>query len=165
MLKKLQSKKEQGFTIIEVLIVLAVGGLIIAIVLLAVPALQRNQRNSARGTDAGRIATAAANYASDNNGKLPTAADATVAQAILDDAGSLGQYTLAGSAASGASKFNVQPATAQITTAPTTADQVTVVLGSKCNGKGVTAAANARQMALVYTTESANGYTAVCKDV
>ena len=163
MLKKLQSKKEQGFTIIEVLIVLAVGGLIIAIVLLAVPALQRNQRNSARGTDAGRIATAAANYASDNNGKLPTAASQPVAQAILDDAGSLGQYTLTGAAAAGTNNFNVT--STQITTAPTTADQVSLVLGAKCNGKGVTAAGNARQMALVYTTESANGYTAVCKDV
>jgi prepilin-type N-terminal cleavage/methylation domain-containing protein len=52
---KLQSK---GFTIIEVLIVLAVVGLIIVIVFMAVPALQRNSRNNARNNDATRIAAA-----------------------------------------------------------------------------------------------------------
>jgi prepilin-type N-terminal cleavage/methylation domain-containing protein len=40
MSKKL-SKKEKGFTIIEVMIVLAIAGLIMLVVFLAVPALQR----------------------------------------------------------------------------------------------------------------------------
>ena len=44
-------KRNQGFTIIEVMIVLAIAGLIMLIVFLAVPALQRNQRNTARKQD------------------------------------------------------------------------------------------------------------------
>ena len=39
-----QDRKESGFTIVEVMIVLAIAGLILAIVFIAVPALQRNAR-------------------------------------------------------------------------------------------------------------------------
>ena len=41
MLKTLQKRKSEGFTIIEVLVVLAIAGLIMVVVFLAVPALQR----------------------------------------------------------------------------------------------------------------------------
>jgi prepilin-type N-terminal cleavage/methylation domain-containing protein len=41
-----KQKREAGFTIIEVLIVLAIAALILLIVFLAVPALQRNARNN-----------------------------------------------------------------------------------------------------------------------
>lgn len=64
--------KEGGFTIIEVMIVLAVAGLIMAIVLVAIPQLQRNQRNSARTDIMGRIKTEIDSYAGNNNGRIPT---------------------------------------------------------------------------------------------
>ncbi len=70
MLSKLQSKKEQGFTIIEVLIVLAIAGLILLIVFLAVPALQRNQRNTTRTDEAGRIAAAVNECLSNRQGVI-----------------------------------------------------------------------------------------------
>lgn len=66
-----QKKKQEGFTIIEVLIVLAIAGLIIVIVLIAVPQLQRNQRNSARQAIANRVVTEVNNYAGNNNGRIP----------------------------------------------------------------------------------------------
>lgn len=66
LINKLNSQKgKAGFTIIEVLIVLAIGALIILAVLLAVPALQRNQRNSAIKSDASKIAAEIANLNSD----------------------------------------------------------------------------------------------------
>jgi len=68
---KLQ-KGQSGFTIIEVLIVLAIGALIILAVLLAVPALQNNQRNSQRKSEASRIAAAAVQYYSDANSTWPS---------------------------------------------------------------------------------------------
>ena len=71
-LKKIKSKSE-GFTIIEVMIVLAIAGLILLIVFLAVPALQRSARNTQRKTDASAIASAVSNYIGDNNGTLPDA--------------------------------------------------------------------------------------------
>jgi prepilin-type N-terminal cleavage/methylation domain-containing protein len=44
-------KRNEGFTIIEVMIVLAIAGLIMLVVFLAVPALQRNSRNTQRNND------------------------------------------------------------------------------------------------------------------
>lgn len=67
MYQKLRKQKE-GFTIIEVLIVLAIAGLIMLIVFLAVPALQRNSRNNARNNDASRIASAITECMSNHNG-------------------------------------------------------------------------------------------------
>ena len=72
MFKKLLKKKESGFTIIEVMIVLAIAGLILVVVLIAVPQLQRNQRNSARQAILGRISTEIGNYIANNNGRVPT---------------------------------------------------------------------------------------------
>ncbi len=66
-----QTKKEKGFTIIEVLIVLAIAGLILLVVFLAVPALQRNARNTQRTTDAGNILSSMSEYVSNNGGQLP----------------------------------------------------------------------------------------------
>ena len=55
MLHTYKTKRDEGFTIIEVLIVLAIAGLIMLIVFLAVPALQRNSRNTQRTNDASLI--------------------------------------------------------------------------------------------------------------
>ncbi|MEK9196120.1 MAG: type II secretion system protein [Patescibacteria group bacterium] len=61
-------KKQKGFTIIEVLIVLAIAGLIILIVFLAVPALQRNSRNTQRKNDASAVLGATQEDVNNNNG-------------------------------------------------------------------------------------------------
>lgn len=70
MLQKYKTKREEGFTIIEVLIVLAIAGLIILIVFLAVPALQRNSRNTQRTNDASRLSAAINECLNNNNGKV-----------------------------------------------------------------------------------------------
>jgi prepilin-type N-terminal cleavage/methylation domain-containing protein len=68
-----KQKRAQGFTIIEVLIVLAIAALILLIVFLAVPSLQRNARNTQRRSDAANLGSAVANFESNANGSLPTA--------------------------------------------------------------------------------------------
>lgn len=73
MLNNIKNRKE-GFTIIEVLIVLAIAGLILLVVFLAVPALQRNSRNNQRRTDASNLLSAASEYISNNAGAMPAAA-------------------------------------------------------------------------------------------
>ena len=65
-------KNKEGFTIIEVLIVLAIAGLIMLVVLLAVPGLQRTQANSAAKSDATHIAAALTNFTANNNGSIPS---------------------------------------------------------------------------------------------
>ncbi len=68
---KLKIKKREGFTIIETMIVLAIAGLIMLIVFLAVPALQRSARNTSRKNDAGNISSAINTWVSNNDGSLP----------------------------------------------------------------------------------------------
>ena len=67
-----QTNKQKGFTIIEVVLVLAIAALIFLMVFIALPALQRNQRDTQRKNDVNRAATALTNYTSNNRGKIPT---------------------------------------------------------------------------------------------
>lgn len=65
------AKNRKGFTIIEVVLVLAIAGLIFLMVFIALPALQRSQRNTQREDDLSRFITAANDYQSNNSGKTP----------------------------------------------------------------------------------------------
>ena len=68
MSKQITNQDQKGFTIIEVLIVLAIAALILLVVFLAIPGLQRSQRNSARKSDIGRITVSVSQFISANNG-------------------------------------------------------------------------------------------------
>ena len=70
----------KGFTIIEVLIVLAIAGLILLIVFLAVPALQRNGRNTTKRSDASKALGAVGEFVSNNNGTVPATANVGTVQ-------------------------------------------------------------------------------------
>lgn len=65
------AKTKKGFTIIEVVLVLAIAGLIFLMVFIALPALQRGQRNTQREDDISRFLTAGNSYQTNNNGKIP----------------------------------------------------------------------------------------------
>jgi prepilin-type N-terminal cleavage/methylation domain-containing protein len=71
---KMLSKRNtlQGFTIIEVVLVLAIAGLIFLMVFIALPALQRNQRDTQRRQDYANLSSAVTGFTTNNNGKLPT---------------------------------------------------------------------------------------------
>ena len=71
------AKTKKGFTIIEVVLVLAIAGLIFLMVFIALPALQRGQRNTQREDDISRFLTAANSYQTNNNGKIPFVASTT----------------------------------------------------------------------------------------
>ena len=62
----------RGFTIIEVVLVLAIAGLIFLMVFLALPALQRSQRDAQRKRDVAVIRAAVENYRSNNKGNIKT---------------------------------------------------------------------------------------------
>ena len=57
---------KKGFTIIEVVLVLAIAGLIFAMVFIALPALQRSQRDHSRENDASVVAAAITKWNSAN---------------------------------------------------------------------------------------------------
>ena len=179
----LGKKTSAGFTIIEVLIVLAIAGLIILIVLLAIPALQRNNRNTARKSDVARIAGAVTNFVSNNNGAVPAADSLANANTILADAGTLGQYRapFTGSATLADNTLHIAAGATGILVA-TSVDQVQIVTAVVCGtgvaapGNGVAvgattgaaaAGATARNIAIQYTIESgtANAVTPICQNI
>jgi len=86
MQKQTIKSKQEGFTIIEVLIVLAIAALILLVVFLAVPGLQRSQTNNAIKNDATHIATSYTNYYSNNSSTWPTTA-ANITTIVNDTAG------------------------------------------------------------------------------
>ncbi len=63
--------KTKGFTIIEVVLVLAIAGLIFLVVFLALPALQRGQRDNQRKQDLGRLMSQVVAYQANSQGVLP----------------------------------------------------------------------------------------------
>lgn len=68
-MKELVFNKQRGFTIIEVVLVLAIAGLIFLTVFLAVPAMQKSQRDNARRQDVGRVVAALQQYKADVGGQ------------------------------------------------------------------------------------------------
>ena len=74
-----QELKQKGFTIIEVVLVLAIAALIFLMVFIALPALQRNQRDTARKQELGKVISAVATYQSNHRGANPTTSATDVA--------------------------------------------------------------------------------------
>ena len=87
-----QQKAKRGFTIIEVVLVLAIAGLIFLMVFLALPNLQRSQRDTQRRDDLARLQTAITNYQSNNRGKLPGTDSKDAKSALSAYEGFIGNY-------------------------------------------------------------------------
>jgi prepilin-type N-terminal cleavage/methylation domain-containing protein len=68
-MKKITVKNKNGFTIIEIVLVLAIAGLIFLMVFLALPALQRSQRNQLYKNNLSLVISALQNYRSNNGGR------------------------------------------------------------------------------------------------
>lgn len=60
-----------GFTIIEVVLVLAIAGLIFLMVFLAYPALRRSQQDTQRQSQLGEMKAQVQKFQQNNNGRLP----------------------------------------------------------------------------------------------
>ena len=160
MLHKVKNRKQEGFTIIEVLIVLAIAGLILLIVFLAVPALQRNSRNTSRTNDVARISAAVSDWVGNNQGLVFTAGVGNAnLTTVLNSAGTLGQYTLTPGT-------NFLVATGAQPALGAGADNVVIVTGAQCGASGATAAAGStRQMAVQWQKEAAGANTPVCTNI
>lgn len=65
-------KSKKGFTIIEVVLVLAIAGLIFLMVFIALPALQSSQRDTQRREDLARFSSQLNQYSANNRGKIPS---------------------------------------------------------------------------------------------
>jgi prepilin-type N-terminal cleavage/methylation domain-containing protein len=152
-----KQKREQGFTIIEVLIVLAIAGLILLIVFLAVPALQRNSRNTQRKNDVSVILGGMSEFASNNSGGLATAwnpanKQLTGVAGTTPASANLGYYTAV--------------AFATGTQGALSSDTMRVVTGASCAAGGATTAtgAAARAIAVQYEIEGGGGLVPTCQN-
>lgn len=159
MLERLKNRKDSGFSIVEVMIVLAIAGLIMAVVFMAVPALQRNQRTSARKSDAQLILAAVNECLSNKNGQITSCDSNTEVDAFLDRS-KLSQLDEASTAA--------EITTAGQTTARTAAGAAIdntwrVSYNTQCNsdGSGASVVTNKRQYAIMYGVENNSGSTVV----
>jgi type IV pilus assembly protein PilA len=162
MLSNIRKRKlQEGFTIIEVMIVLAIAGLILLVVFLAVPALQRNARNTQRREDAGNLLSSVSEYVANNNGNTPTGVSAGTANAIsIGASGSnvvpvnLGYFD--GSIAGNVTLSVGGAAYAAATGAnATTTDTIVIVTGAVCaTNNATTSGASSRSVAIIYTIEN-----------
>ncbi|MGF7228515.1 MAG: type II secretion system protein [Candidatus Saccharibacteria bacterium] len=132
-MSNIKNRKEGGFTIIEVLIVLAIAGLIMLIVFLAVPALQRNSRNTQRKNDVSNLLGAMSEYANNNGGSLPGAVTVTGNQALFCASGTC---TAAASTPSNIGYYNSGTVSivAAVPGAVPNNDTVVLIKGATCNG-------------------------------
>ena len=145
-MQKLQDIKNKrntnGFTIIEVVLVLAIAGLIFLMVFIALPALQRSQADTQRRSDAGRFLSQLSNYQTNNRGNLPATNGAGLNTFIT------GYMTTNGETFNDPSSGSPY---AVSTAAPTAIGQIQYVTGTICNqaGAGVTGGQGARKAAVI----------------
>jgi type IV pilus assembly protein PilA len=156
-------KNKQGFTIIEVVLVLAIAALIFLMVFIALPALQRNQRDTARKTILGKVASSVTSYQSNNRGQNPANIDR------LSGPGGTGGYvddTKGGPGVVIDNEYDVlltlgAPASPGVGAAAT--DKVQIFTGSKCNDTNEAVPGTNRQAAVIIQLE--NGDSFLCQSV
>lgn len=155
MLQKLK-KQSKGFTIIEVLIVLAIAGLIMLIVFLAVPALQRNSRNTQMKNSASAVLSAVTEFTNNNNGVLPTKLTAAT-----DGTVTVGDSSVAGVSANTA---KIQPGfTVTLGQGmPTKTGAIDVEIGSTCSGNAFASGGSSRAFAVGYLVEGGSANNTQC---
>ena len=153
MLSNIQKRKEQGFTIIEVLIVLAIAGLILLVVFLAVPALQRNARNTTRKSDVAAILAGISEYVNNNDGTQPANQTnmGTGNTATIGSSGNTVDVKL------GAYKSDqLSSTTTAATSNPNDVNRIVIVYGGKCSTTNIgdsTTGGPSRGFVALYTLE------------
>ena len=171
---KFNIKKEQeGFTIIEVMIVLVIAAVILLIVFLAVPALQRNARNVQRKEDVAGVLAAFNENLNNSNGIPPlgiwtgTAGLVRLTQVttVTATATSPGGEAKLGFFAPTDITYVVVPSSpATPTTNLNDVSKLQILSNSVCNGSNATnTGASTRQAVALYTLETQGANTQVCQ--
>jgi len=148
---------QKGFTIIEVMIVLVIAAVILLIVFLAVPALQRNSRNTTLKNDVAALLATVSEFQNNNNGAMPTG----VSQSGQD-------VTLSGATGTSSVVAKVSGGTTVAlgtgTTMPTATGTVHLFYNRKCNGNAISTTTTNRAVAAGYQVEGGSGNVAQCQE-
>jgi len=148
-------QKTKGFTIIEVVLVLAIAGLIFLMVFIALPALQRSQRDSARKSELSTVLAAITTYQSNNRGEAPKADPAfgKYLDSKTPDEITLGSGTKVSKADV---TFPAGTTTVDLASYAST-DNIVFVMGAKCEIGSKVVAGSARQASAVVQLENGGG--------
>ncbi|MCL2451922.1 prepilin-type N-terminal cleavage/methylation domain-containing protein [Candidatus Saccharibacteria bacterium] len=168
--------KQRGFTIIEVALVLAVAALIFLVVFLAVPALQRNQREDARKRDITIVVEAVVNITGNTN-KAPTTGVAypkptTGGSNLKDYLGNLSNNTDYVEVVKGGDDALEFPPSQAVNPGATDStaganpniNRIVVILGHRCNGNTGTQVGTTRSAAVAVQLESGGAGKYYCED-
>lgn len=155
-----QQDTKKGFTIIEVVLVLAIAGLIFLMIFIAWPALQRSQRDTGRKNDVDVVAAALGAFRGNNRGKNP---NSDQFQAFRDSyISDLGQYDKTSD-----SEVIISDSTFS-SPAEKKFREMHVNIGTKCDAdnKSTADGASSRQASIVILVEGGNPTNGVlqCKD-
>lgn len=148
-------KNNNGFTIIEVVLVLAIAGLIFLAVFIALPALQRGQRDNQRRSDASRFASQLQSFATNNNGTMP-ANNATAVDTFVKS------YLRKGDEGFRDPKSGNDYVVTMASGAPTDVGTFYYFQGGKCSGETIGTGAGVRTAAIATPLEGSGVY---CQDV
>ena len=158
-------KSKKGFTIIEVVLVLAIAGLIFLMVFIALPNMQRSQRDTQRRNDYSALSANMTQYMTNNNGQLPaTGATLDPAQYInqngTDPTGAKYVMAVKECKSGGSSTANCTPTSGTIKLSNATnsaASTVYIVRKAECNNGYVVYKASTRAFAIYGNLETGNG--------
>lgn len=165
-------KSKSGFTIIEVVLVLAIAGLIFLMVFIAFPGLQRSQRDTQRRNDLANLATRIIDYQTNNRNQVPSTATSSTEwndfkahyfSEYVDPDGNAYKIIPKGSLASG---FDTTSETSSLTwennlmtdTDNTKYHQILVWSNAHCEGEKAVFDASPRKVAFLYVLEAGNIY-------
>ena len=148
-------KNNNGFTIIEVVLVLAIAGLIFLAVFIALPSLQRGQRDNQRRSDAARFASQLQSFATNNNGTMP-ANDADAVNTFVNS------YLRKVSEGFKDPKSGNNYVVTMAIGAPTTVGTFYYYRGGKCSGETIKKGGGTRTAAIATPLEGSGVY---CQDV
>ncbi len=161
-MKKLTNKR--GFTLIEVVLVLAIGGLIFLLAFVAFQQVSRNRRDTQRRSDAGRMIAELQNYKGDTNAyPLDVSVGGAAGTTTIDGPTA---ETFINTYMGGANfkdpqgnAYSVVASTATPVAATSSATQVTYKNNHKCVN-GVATSGNPGNIAVVIGLESGS----ICRD-
>lgn len=179
---KVNSKR--GFTIIEVVLVLAIAGLIFLMVFIALPAMQRSQRDTQRRDQLSMLMTQITQYQANNRNKLPTGTGTLVidnGQATVTSGNEWGTFYNSYLTKDGAEPFEDPNGTAftldvqacssgaECPNAMSTkfedqydttakANKILIVTNANCDGEKTVYNSGARKVAITYKLEGGGTY-------
>lgn len=168
------NRQRKGFTLIEVMLVLAIAGLIFLMIFIALPALQRQSRDAQRREDFSQLASAIKKFQENNRGAIPSGlGDASrgsssgttwsgfyhdyLKEGFIDPSGGNYVFHVVECGETEVDKACKSGTNLRSATFPNDF-KIYIVTGASCDGEIARASANPRRLAIEYKLEGGGVY-------